>query len=63
MSCFRILPSDNPDLLVFATDTPLVDRAYAFNNVAEAACRSLNDHVGAYNIRLHGFFHKYKDSL
>ena len=37
MSCFRILPSDNPDLLVFATDTPLVDRAYAFNNVAEAA--------------------------
>ena len=37
MSRFRILPSDNPDLLVFATDTPLVDRAYAFNNVAEAA--------------------------
>ena len=36
MSRFRILPSDNPDLLVFATDTPLVDRAYAFNNVAEA---------------------------
>ena len=37
MSRFRILPSDNPDLLVFATDTPLVDRAYAFNNVTEAA--------------------------
>lgn len=37
MSRFRILPSDNPNLLVFATDTPLVDRAYAFNNVAEAA--------------------------
>ena len=37
MSRFRILPSDNPDLLVFATETPLVDRAYAFNNVAEAA--------------------------
>ena len=37
MSRFRILPSDNPNLLVFATDMPLVDRAYAFNNVAEAA--------------------------
>ncbi len=37
MSHFRIIPSDNPDLLVFATKTPLVDRAYAFNNVTEAA--------------------------
>lgn len=37
MSRFRIHPSDNPDLLVFVTDTPLVNRAYAFNNVAEAA--------------------------
>lgn len=37
MSRFRILPSDNPDVLVFGTNTPLVDRAYAFNNVAEAA--------------------------
>lgn len=36
MSRFRILPSDNPDVLVFGTDTPLVDRAYAFNNVSEA---------------------------
>ena len=37
MSRFRILPSDNPDLLVFSTKTPLVERAYAFNNVSEAA--------------------------
>ena len=37
MSRFRILPSDNPDLLVFSTETPLVERAYAFNNVSEAA--------------------------
>src|SRR5210317_328803 len=37
MNRFRILPSDNPDVLVFGTDTPLVDRAYAFNNVSEAA--------------------------
>lgn len=36
MNHFRIIPSDNPDLLVFATKEPLVDRAYAFNNVAEA---------------------------
>ena len=34
---FKIIPSENPDLLVFATDKPLVERAYAFNNVAEAA--------------------------
>lgn len=31
------MPSDNPDLLVFSTETPLVERAYAFNNVSEAA--------------------------
>lgn len=37
MSRFRILPSENPNLLVFATETPLVERAYAFNNVSEAA--------------------------
>lgn len=37
MSRFRILPSDNPDVLVFGTNTPLVDRAYVFNNVSEAA--------------------------
>lgn len=37
MNHFRIIPSDNPDVLVFATNTPLVERAYAFNNVAEAA--------------------------
>ena len=37
MNRFRILPSDNPDVLVFGTETPLVDRAYAFNNVSEAA--------------------------
>ena len=37
MSRFRILPSDNPDLLVFSAKTPLVKRAYAFNNVSEAA--------------------------
>ena len=37
MSRFRILPSENPDLLVFNTETPLVERAYAFNNVSEAA--------------------------
>lgn len=36
MGRFRILPSNNPDVLVFGTDTPLVDRTYAFNNVAEA---------------------------
>ena len=37
MNRFRILPSDNPDVLIFGMDTPLVDRAYAFNNVSEAA--------------------------
>ena len=36
MSHFRILPSENQDLLVLSTETPLVDRAYAFNNVSEA---------------------------
>ncbi|MDG1821936.1 MAG: NifU N-terminal domain-containing protein [Flavobacteriaceae bacterium] len=36
MNRFRIQPSDNPDLLIFETETPLVERAYAFNNVAEA---------------------------
>ena len=36
MSRFRILPSENPDLLVLSTDIPLVERAYAFNNVSEA---------------------------
>ena len=36
MSRFRILPSENPDLLVLSTETPLVERAYAFNNVSEA---------------------------
>lgn len=37
MNIFQIQPSDNPDLLVFRTEKPLVDRAYAFNNVSEAA--------------------------
>ncbi len=36
MSRFRILPSENPDLLVLTTETRLVERAYAFNNVSEA---------------------------
>lgn len=36
MSHFRILPSENKDLLVLSTETPLVERAYAFNNVSEA---------------------------
>ena len=36
MNRFRIQPSDNPDLLIFETETPLVERAYAFNNVSEA---------------------------
>ena len=36
MSHFRILPSENQDLLVLSTETPLVNRAYAFNNVSEA---------------------------
>ena len=36
MNHFRILPSENQDLLVLSTETPLVERAYAFNNVSEA---------------------------
>ena len=36
MSRFRILPSENSNLLVLSTDIPLVERAYAFNNVSEA---------------------------
>lgn len=37
MKLFQIQPSENPDLLILSTKKPLVDRAYAFNNVAEAA--------------------------
>ena len=36
MNHFRILPSENQDLLVLSTETPLVERAYAFKNVSEA---------------------------
>ncbi len=36
MNHFRILPSESQDLLVLSTETPLVERAYAFNNVSEA---------------------------
>lgn len=37
MKLFQIQPSENPDLLILSTKKPLVDRAYAFNNVTEAA--------------------------
>ena len=37
MKLFQIQPSENPDLLILSTEKPLVDRAYAFNNVTEAA--------------------------
>jgi Fe-S cluster biogenesis protein NfuA len=37
MKLFQIQPLENPDLLILSTKKPLVDRAYAFNNVTEAA--------------------------